>query len=605
LLATAMANGTVDVWSRETGAKRFTLPGHSGAVRLVPSPDGRQLVSADADQRLRLWDITSGKLLSECKPASSPIFGVACSPTNRMLATGHGDQMVRLWDLDSWKLIAELPGHSSRVDAVDFSPDGCRLVSVDLWGKMCLWDLQRRQPVLAVDLGLWESGRVSFSADGSAIAVTGWPHAVVLHSALNRSIRPGKSLSLLPHVDVTKDAIEGDWKREGDAIRRLVTTDALPRLVVPLTCDGSYVLRGEFTRVTSARRKTVGFILPAGAGRTMLCFDHEDRGASGLDFVRSVAVADPKDPSNPTNVKPGVLQDGRRYAMEARVMLDGEDVTIDVQLDGKPYIHWQGPQSALTVWHGWEVDRSGGAFGLATAECEVVFHRLELEMLDGEARLSREPSPKPPPGAKAAPAGEAIDLLKLVDPKVDGFDATVQITDGGVELSATRGMEPGRVIPPVWPHGNYELTGSFTLHDAAGWPAVIIPTTRSRGVIHWRFSHDSAEGCSAFESIDGKNVAHAENPTRVIPSKVQVGRRHAFRVRVLCERGNADLAVELDGQPYFRWKGPESAISLYPGYEVRHQRTLGIAVSVGRVTYHELTLRMLDGEAWLLRPPAH
>jgi hypothetical protein len=30
--------------------------------------------------------------------------------------------------------------------------------------------------------------------------------------------------------------------------------------------------------------------------------------------------------------------------------------------------------------------------------------------------------------------------------------------------------------------------------------------------------------------------------------------------------------------------------------------TLGLDMQYGRVTFHDLTLKMLDGEAWLLRP---
>ena len=103
--------------------------------------------------------------------------------------------------------------------------------------------------------------------------------------------------------------------------------------------------------------------------------------------------------------------------------------------------------------------------------------------------------------------------------------------------------------------------------------------------------------------IGGKLTDSPENPARVSPSRVVAGRRHDFRVRVACAGGQADVAVELDGASYFGWKGPESELSIdFAGWDVPHQRTIGIGVQGGRVTYHELTLKMLDGEAWLLRP---
>jgi hypothetical protein len=109
--------------------------------------------------------------------------------------------------------------------------------------------------------------------------------------------------------------------------------------------------------------------------------------------------------------------------------------------------------------------------------------------------------------------------------------------------------------------------------------------------------------CSGLGRIRGRLPDDASNPTHVSPSKIQAGRRHDFRVRVACAGDQAEIVIELDGMPYFRWKGPESELSFdFPGWDMPHQRTIGIGAN-GQVTYHELTLKMLDGEAWLLRPP--
>jgi hypothetical protein len=73
-------------------------------------------------------------------------------------------------------------------------------------------------------------------------------------------------------------------------------------------------------------------------------------------------------------------------------------------------------------------------------------------------------------------------------------------------------------------------------------------------------------------------------------------------VRVASASDQVEVVVELDGVPYFGWKGPESELGMWPGWDVPHQRTIGIGAQNGRLIYHDLTLKMLDGEAWLLRP---
>jgi len=213
--------------------------------------------------------------------------------------------------------------------------------------------------------------------------------------------------------------------------------------------------------------------------------------------------------------------------------------------------------------------------------------------LDGKTRLLTPSSRAALHGIQAVPAGEELDLLKVFDAKLDAFDATVRTTDAGVELAAEK---PGRISLPVWPRGSYELRGSSTIPGEAE-VVMLVPTTRSRGAVVWRTKESSG-----LSMLDGKSSTDPNNPTHTSPSKVQVGRRHAFRVRVVCDQADAEVVVELDGTPYFSWKGPEAKISLWSGWDVPHQRTICLGVEQGAAVYHDLTLKMLDGEAWLLRP---
>jgi hypothetical protein len=133
-------------------------------------------------------------------------------------------------------------------------------------------------------------------------------------------------------------------------------------------------------------------------------------------------------------------------------------------------------------------------------------------------------------------------------------------------------------------------------------PTLLVPTTRSRGLAVMHCRRDKVD-CAGFGCIRGLPLEQPTTPGRVSPSKVQVGKRHAFRIQVHCQADEADVAVELDGAPYFSWKGPESDLGIgWPGWDIPHQRTIGLGIKNGRVTFHDLTLKMLDGEAWLLRP---
>src|SRR5207245_2429718 len=71
----------------------------------------------------------------------------------------------------------------------------------------------------------------------------------------------------------------------------------------------------------------------------------------------------------------------------------GDQASINVKLDGEPYLSWQGPQSALTrareIGHFLNND---DALGLGTYRATVLFHSARVRMLSGEAKLLRPAS---------------------------------------------------------------------------------------------------------------------------------------------------------------------------------------------------------------------
>ena len=108
------------------------------------SPDGKTLVSGSIDKTVKLWDISSGRLLRSFDGHHGDVSSVAFSPTGKILASGSLDATVRLWDANSGGLLFTLKGHSSDVLSVAFSPDGKLLVSSGLSSGMNdavrIWD---------------------------------------------------------------------------------------------------------------------------------------------------------------------------------------------------------------------------------------------------------------------------------------------------------------------------------------------------------------------------------------------------------------------------------------------------------------------------------
>lgn len=95
------------------------------------SPDGKIVLSGNWDGTVRLWDITSARLIKEFKGHKGRIVTVAFSPDGKTIATGGNDGTVKLWDVATSSVIRQFTDYyGSRnvgfpiANNMSFSPNG-------------------------------------------------------------------------------------------------------------------------------------------------------------------------------------------------------------------------------------------------------------------------------------------------------------------------------------------------------------------------------------------------------------------------------------------------------------------------------------------------
>ena len=139
----------------------------------VFSPDETLLAAGSYDARLRIWDLTSGTLLSELKGHESRITSVDWSPDGRLIASAAQEPRVLLWDASTGRIARVLEGHTRAVRAVAFSPDGRLLASAGLDGTARVWEVASGQTLrrVAIEEGKVEINDVAFSADATHLAL--------------------------------------------------------------------------------------------------------------------------------------------------------------------------------------------------------------------------------------------------------------------------------------------------------------------------------------------------------------------------------------------------------------------------------------------------
>jgi WD40 repeat protein/tRNA A-37 threonylcarbamoyl transferase component Bud32 len=157
--AVAGADGTIRLLRDLDGTPVITtVKAHDEVNAVAFSRDGRRLISAGQDGRLRWWKVTPTGLepAGEATPGAGPLYAAAISPDGRSIATGGADRVVWLVELAAAGRVREvfqfddLPGKSPEVESATFIDAGTLAVScgdsvmlIDVVGGRLVRELKR------------------------------------------------------------------------------------------------------------------------------------------------------------------------------------------------------------------------------------------------------------------------------------------------------------------------------------------------------------------------------------------------------------------------------------------------------------------------------
>ncbi|XP_061340652.1 autophagy-related protein 16-like [Gastrolobium bilobum] len=146
-VVSAAYDRTIKVWDLVKGYCTNTIIFHSNCNALSFSMDGQTIFSGHVDGNLRLWDIQTGKLLSEVAAHSLAVTSVSLSRNGNVVLTSGRDNLHNLFDVRSLEVCGTLKATGNRVASnwsrSCISPDDNHVAAGSADGSIYIWSISK------------------------------------------------------------------------------------------------------------------------------------------------------------------------------------------------------------------------------------------------------------------------------------------------------------------------------------------------------------------------------------------------------------------------------------------------------------------------------
>jgi hypothetical protein len=251
------------------GEPLHCISAHKDAVyALAFSPDNTLLATCGYDRLIKLWDVSSGKLVRELKDHSDAVYGVAFNPDGTLLASGAADRAVKVWDVATGKRLFTLSESTDWVYAVAWNPTNKQLAAAGVDRSIRVWDVSPSGGKIVHSVFAHEApvARLAYGADGKTLYSLGedrglkaWDAAKMVErtaypklpeTVLSFAVRPDqKQLAVGRYDGVLSLLDEATGKVQSEPLPHKPSPSDSPRtgekVVLPATIEGAISRAGR------------------------------------------------------------------------------------------------------------------------------------------------------------------------------------------------------------------------------------------------------------------------------------------------------------------------------------------------------------------------
>ena len=226
-----------------------------GSIRFIVrqgpfSPDERQVLTAENDGRVRIWDATTGSLTGQLQGQGvRGALTLSYSPDHRRILVGYDNEVVRVFDTETRLLLHELhtPAESHRVAV--FSPDGDRILTAGV-NNSTVWNAASGEPKFTLTTRGVTVQFAAFSPSGDKILTVSHDRKARIWNG-----QSGQKIAELPSevwhavfspdgqriLTAGEDGTARLWDGEGRELDRLAG-HSRPVLFADFSPDGRYIV---------------------------------------------------------------------------------------------------------------------------------------------------------------------------------------------------------------------------------------------------------------------------------------------------------------------------------------------------------------------------
>ena len=250
------SDGIVRIWDLTSGRLVRALEGHAGRVIDVAiAPDGQRVVSTSWDKTIKIWDLQLGCVQRSLREDTNITNVVVVTPDGHQIISGSTDGSINIWDLYTGSLLNSLGERSTgeatvaqmvaAPEAIAVSFDGHYAVSSSQGEVIKIWDLYTKRLLRSVEnaghpIAITPNGQRFISASrGGNIKIWGLQNGQQLHSIDDPDLLTWTSIAITPDgQQFISGCVEGTIKIWDLSNGHLLRTIEGSRMMSPGSIDG-------------------------------------------------------------------------------------------------------------------------------------------------------------------------------------------------------------------------------------------------------------------------------------------------------------------------------------------------------------------------------